>query len=378
MNILFLSAWYPTTKSPHKGVFVKEHALAIAGKGNQLKVVALDVSGGKSLFRVSYAVESSSDEVETHMISIESRWHKKLYAVYPLLKRIAIRYIKRNVLNSFRPDIIHSNVLYPIALIGEEIAQATETPHVITEHWSKVDRFMTKNVFAARGREAYNNAAAITCVSEFLRQGVIKHVNVANKVKIVPNVVANEFTTSIAKPTSSSLNFAAVATWTTPKRPDLFVGALLALAKSQPQNICLHLFGDGPQVARIKALELPQNFQIVYRGYCGKTEIRKQLSETDFFLHASEIETFSIVVAEALCAGVPVICSNRGALPELVHAGSGALTANTLEEWASTVQSTVLQKFDRTAIQNEYMNKYSSDAVGKAFQAIYAAITAKR
>jgi glycosyltransferase involved in cell wall biosynthesis len=377
MNILFLSAWYPTAKSPHKGIFVKEHALAIAGKGNQVKVVALDVTVGKALFGVRYSVESTSENVETHFISIESIWHKKLYALYPLLKRIAKRYIERKVLNSFQPDIIHSNVLYPIALIGEELAKSTGTPHVITEHWSKVDRFMYKNVFASRGRKAYNNAAAITCVSDFLRQGVIKHVNDVNKVKIVPNVVANEFTTSQSKPESGSVNFVAVATWTTPKRPDLFIGALIALANSQPQNICLHLFGDGPQIATIKALILPDNFQIVYRGYCGKSEIRKQLAETDFFLHASEIETFSIVVAEALCAGVPVICSNRGALPELVHSASGALTSNTPEEWAKTVQTTVVQKFNRTAIQNEYKNKYSSDAVGKAFQAIYVAVTAK-
>ena len=60
-------------------------------------------------------------------------------------------------------------------------------------------------------------------------------------------------------------------------------------------------------------------YSINYTGNISKEKIVEILHDSDFFVHASYIETFSLVIAEALSTGTPVIASNVGAIPEFVN-----------------------------------------------------------
>lgn len=373
MNILFLTAWYPVTNTPHKGIFIQEHARAIAQAGHTVRVVVLDVSQGKRICERSEQKHTDEYGIVTHVVSIHSRFHKKLYALYPWLLRIIKKYLKTHVLPEFCPQLIHSHVLYPAGMIGAELATDLSVPHVITEHWSKANQFLETNFFATSGKRAYTTASAITCVSAFLRDRIAPYTQ-HTRIEVIPNVVHPADFEFAPKPPFQPVVFTAVATWMPPKRPDLFVEALNRIARTTGRELHLHLFGEGAQLDTIRAATHAKELRIFYRGFASKKEIGEQLRNTHFMLHASEIETFSIVVAEALCSGTPVIASDKGALPELVDNSNGILCDNTVESWEQGIAAALEKTYNHQAISMKYRTRFSPEIVGLSFSRLYAEI----
>ena len=160
MNILFLSCWYPSTDKPHKGVFIREHARAIQSPQHRVEVLALHLLPSKGVFR--YKTSSEYDQgIRTHHLTIHSYFYKAIYALTPFLSWLAYRYVKKNILSSFNPDLIHSNVISPAGIIGWKLSKRLNKPHVITEQWSKTHKFFSKNICISASRTIRNTSGSI-------------------------------------------------------------------------------------------------------------------------------------------------------------------------------------------------------------------------
>ncbi len=373
MNILFLSCWYPSKADPLKGIFVKEHAAAIRASGNNVVVLALNVIPGSSFY--SKRSERFTDEqgVETHLVHVESLFYKWVYVNPFLLYSILHSYFKRKIHKNFEPDIIHSNILNPCALLGDRLSFAYKKPHVITEHWSKIDKYMSQNVLSAYGKKAYENAAAITVVSHYLKATVAKYVSDSSKIRVVPNLIDTTLFSFVPKaPPSGKIVFSCLANWTLPKRPELFVGALEEIAKSQSSKIELHIIGEGVLLEEIKKRKL--SYSVIYHGRIFRTNIPGLIRHSDYFLHASDTETFSMVCAEALSTGTPVIASNVGAIPELVDQSNGVLADNTVKSWVEAIRKAMSTAYDNRAISQAMAERFSKGSVEILFKKIYESV----
>jgi alpha-1,6-mannosyltransferase len=61
-------------------------------------------------------------------------------------------------------------------------------------------------------------------------------------------------------------------------------------------------------------------------GWLGdRTTLARTLASADACLHGSAAETYGLAVAEAVCAGLPVVAPDRGGAAALVRAGAGEL-----------------------------------------------------
>jgi glycosyltransferase involved in cell wall biosynthesis len=373
MKILFISSWYPSKEKPHQGLFVREHARAINSSNHEIVVLAIHVIKGKRIFKYKTTVINDQG-IQTHHIEIHSFFHKKIYGLTPLIISLANRYLRKHILQTFNPDIVHSNVISPCGIIGWKLSKQIQKPHIITEHWSKTDHFFASNLWKKQGKSAYQDANSITTVSSFLKQKIYPHVENKKKIIIVPNVVDQSTFYFQPKTPNKKIVFSAIATWEYPKRPILFTDALQELIKTYNLEVELHLFGDGSLLKEIK--EKHYNFDIHYRGYCNKETIASQLFKTDFFLHASDIETFSIVVAEALSTGTPVIASRVGAIPDLIsNIEYGILCENDLSSWKEAIYRALKFQYNHNQISIDLSQKYSSESIGKCFSSIYTAIS---
>ena len=371
MSVLFLSCWYPSKEKPLKGIFVREHARAIHASGQKIVVLALNVENGPSLYQKG--IEKFTDEsgIETNVIHIRSLFYKWIYINPFWLYSILHSYFKAGILPVFSPDIVHSNILNPCAILGDWLAAEYKKPHFITEHWSKVDKYMGRNILSYQGRKAYNNAKALSVVSRFLRGTIEKYVADPAKIRVIPNVIDTDAFCFVSKnPSADKMVFTCVATWTPPKQPMLFVKALEDLSKTGSKKIELNIVGEGAQLNEVR--EFNPGYMIKYHGNIPKQKIAELLHNSDYFLHASDIETFSMVCAEALSTGTPVIASNVGGIPELVNDSNGVLTENTVPKWIEAMQKALNTRYDNNSISKNVSSRFGMAAVAKLFSEMYS------
>ncbi|HTU63321.1 MAG TPA: glycosyltransferase, partial [Polyangiales bacterium] len=102
------------------------------------------------------------------------------------------------------------------------------------------------------------------------------------------------------------------------KRLGTLMAAVEELHKTQP--VALVVYGDGPfgSYYRRRARGLPIYFAGLTRD---RAELARALASSDALLHGSSAETFGLVVAEAMCAGLPLIVPDAGGALEFVGNG---------------------------------------------------------
>jgi glycosyltransferase involved in cell wall biosynthesis len=370
MSVLFFTCWYPSKENPYQGVFIKEHATAIYKSGVSIQVLALDIQPGKQLYQKSIEQKVDASGISTHTIQIKSKYYKWIYSIPFLMKKIVSNYIEENIAIE-DVKVLHSNVLFPCGVVGYQLNKKYGWRHIHTEHWSKMDRFIDKHLFGYLGKKTLQAVQSISVVSNFLKQKVEKYVLDTSKISVIPNVIDHSlfFIDENKKNDLDVVTFTAVATWKSPKCPIYFMGALTKIQAKSSQKIVLNMVGDGPLLEEIKAKK--HNFQIHFLGKKTKEEISNLLRESTFFLHASHIETFSVVIAEALFCGVPVIASNVGAIPELIFDFNGVLCDNKVESWVAGIEKALSSTYNRTDIANKAFSAYNQTKVGEAFKALY-------
>lgn len=69
---------------------------------------------------------------------------------------------------------------------------------------------------------------------------------------------------------------------------------------------------------RVMRILDPEERFICYHGLLSHSEILCKYHKADAFVFASTCETFGQVITEAMAAGLPIACSNRGTMPEVL------------------------------------------------------------
>jgi glycosyltransferase involved in cell wall biosynthesis len=69
---------------------------------------------------------------------------------------------------------------------------------------------------------------------------------------------------------------------------------------------------------RVTRILDPEERFICHHGFFSNSEIFYKYHKADAFVFASTCETFGQVITEAMAAGLPIACSNRGPMPEVL------------------------------------------------------------
>lgn len=176
--------------------------------------------------------------------------------------------------------------------------------------------------------------ARIITVSEALRNDLVQVYNIAPE-KIIP--VYNGIDTSFYQgqhdksAARAKLNLGddsvvvgTVARMAPQKGLNYLIEAVAAINMAQPasaENICFVIAGDGPLRADLEdqAKSLGVGEKIIFPGYIK--DIPALLACFDLFVIPSIAEGLSITTIEAMAAGLPVVATRVGGLPELVKPG---------------------------------------------------------
>lgn len=110
---------------------------------------------------------------------------------------------------------------------------------------------------------------------------------------------------------------------------DVLIKAIAGLKKEIP-DIKLHIIGDGPERENLEFQVSSSKLQdsVKFIGEVSYDEIPKYLSEADVFARASRSEGMGNAFIEALAAGIPIIGTPVGGIPDIIEDGQTGLFAN--------------------------------------------------
>jgi L-malate glycosyltransferase len=373
MKILHITNWYPNLWNPKEAPFIQEHFDSLDGFSTG-ELWHVQVRNEGPLFKIEFGSYSEKE----HFAILNTRI--KNWSVIERLHLLMLFLVKKK-LRSKRFDLVNFHIAYPLLRFPRLVKKLFREKIVITEHWSAYKRgFFLPEGSKSRKRieQIFHHKLPVITVSNALMQDIIVFAGVDDFPQfIIPNIVDTGlfYPAQNTEPDTGILRFLMVANWVPIKKPMLVLEAFKLLAEKN-KTIQLSIIGYGTQWEAMQAFVQNNKLekQVFFLGKKSKAQIAEELRKTSFFLHPSEYETFSVVCAEALCCGVPVIASKVGGIKEVVSAGAGILLENKITEWLRVLEfvssGEVLKKFNPLNISTNASKRFSIQEVGKQYASV--------
>ena len=145
----------------------------------------------------------------------------------------------------------------------------------------------------------------------------------------------------------------------------------------------IKIIGQGKDSATLKKLALEFNLlntKIFFEGLKSNDEVYQYLQDCDFLVMNSLYETFSLICAEAMSCGKPVLATLCGGPNEFITPDTGILIepgnkAQLKENFLFMLANH--RKFNPMSIRAYVKNLFSQEKVGNDFQQFYESIGLK-
>ena len=313
---------YPTYGG--SGVVATELGKALAKKGHQVHFIS---------YKKPVRLTGFNPNIFYHKVNV-SEYPLFDYPPYELVLSSALV----DVVKFAGLDLLHVHYAIPhasAAYMAQQILsrEGIEIPFITTLHGTDITLVGKDSAFEPVISFAINRSNAVAAVSESLKQDTLTHFKTEREIQVIPNFVCIEGCESpkvdlelkqrIA-PNGEKI-MAHVSNFRKVKRINDVVEVFEQVRKQIP--VKLMLIGDGPELheAEIYCRQNQLDHDLVVMGKVEDTE--GMLTVADLFLLPSEFESFGLAALEAMSAGVPVISSNTGGIPEVnIHGFSGYLS----------------------------------------------------
>jgi glycosyltransferase involved in cell wall biosynthesis len=374
LKILFITAWYPTKQNPVSGIFIQEHAKAVAVFGDE--IIIIHSERGKTHTKGPYEF---SDTLENGIRTIRiSYFHSPFRLINYLIYLWSILKVSQKLIRGgFRPEVIHAHI-YSAGVPAVIIGRLYGIPVVISEHWSGFPLRELTLMEKTMARFAMNHAQWILPVSHNLQKGIEAY-GIRGRFKVIPNVVD----TALFYPRKNDQK-------DIDKKRILFVGLLnpikgmpylfkaLAQLRKKQYDWQLDIVGDGPARMEYEHLVADMGLadKVIFHGFRSKKEVAGFMRKADLFVLPSLFETFSIVTAEALATGIPVLATSCGGPEEFITNDVGLIVPPGDTEALSNGLDYMLNHLRNYAsgqISLYATERFGFERIGKQLHTIYSA-----
>jgi N-acetyl-alpha-D-glucosaminyl L-malate synthase BshA len=242
---------------------------------------------------------------------------------------------------------------------------------------------------------AISESDGITAVSESLKKDTYKHFGVRKEIKVIPNFVCMDDYAHLKTEEQQKIIQAHrkvfapngekilihISNFRKVKRVEDVLKIFDKVRQKVPSKLLL--LGDGPERHHIEKLcrELDNCEDVKLLGKIVNPE--QHLALSDLFILPSETESFGLAALEAMAAGVPVISTNTGGLPEVNVQGKTGFLSNVgnVDEMAANAirllsDEQLLNEFKANAYDQAF--KFNITAVLPLYEAMYREVMSKR
>lgn len=313
MNIAIVC--YPTFGG--SGVLATELGKALADKGHQVHFITYQQPVRLSGFHANLFY---------HEVQVPS---------YPLFDyppyETALASAMVNVVLNHSVDLLHVHYAIPhasAAYMARQILQkqGKRIPVITTLHGTDITLVGRDKTYKPVVAFSMEESDVLTAVSNNLKEETYRNFSISKNIEVIHNFVDVErfgrkpdpAARKIIAPGGEKILMHA-SNFRKLKRVGDVVKVFMEVNKSIPCRLLL--LGDGPDRPELEAMT--RDLQMCGRiKFLGKQEqIEDILPLADLFLLTSEYESFGLAALEAMAAGVPVISTDAGGIPEINENG---------------------------------------------------------
>jgi L-malate glycosyltransferase len=365
-QILKKSLGYPSIQKAHtfKSLFaeLKEMLSFLLGKKKITKKHCIE---GVAVYEgIGYFFISSSDF--QHNLDV---WTKAGYCAFDSFCK-----------DKGAPDIIHAHGRFLNAgVLALAIKKKDKIPYLYTEH----STFFQRNIAPAAAKpileDVINNAAFFTAVSLSLVNQVSKFLDrPLTDAIIIPNTIDKIFEDPLSNKLRSdgSIIFLTVASLDYKKGIDVLLKSFNKAFSGTSKKHLLKIAGEGPLQAELQKLrdDLGLKDSVQFLGPQSKYAVKKLMDESNVFVLPSRVETFGVVVIEALARGCPVIATRSGGPENIVTDECGIIVEAGIEEELAEALKKMTNNhiiYNRADIRSYAINKYGNKTFLSAMNKLY-------
>ena len=361
-KVLHIAYWYPNDKQPQEGLFIKNH------------IDALDTHCENEVYHIQ--VKQSKNWFKRVKTSHSTIFYTRLAKYYRIQEWLTFWVLFRLLITQKKAknaDIVNFHIATPLCRYLNFFQSRIRKKIVVTEHWSAYHHFfgLPKDHHGLkRIKSIFHKDIEFITVSNALAKDLVAFSGNENlSCHIVPNVVDTDFYNFKVEPNSSEIRFFMATNWSQEKKPDIVLAALARLKSFTHFDI--YIAGDGPTLPTVK--QEVRNFelkdQVHFLGRLNKEQMAEQYQKANFFLSSSRYETFSVVCAESLCCGCPVITSDIPAIKEYLIEDA-ALTIPIFDRNLSKQEAVDLW-FEKLKTGVQISNNFNRQEISKKYTGLF-------
>ncbi len=304
-------------------------------------VIATELGAGLAKEGHEVHFITSSQPVKLNVFDDNIFFHEVSLQPYPLFEHqpyeVALTSRIVEVVKCESLDVLHVHYAVPhasAAFMAKEIlkTQNISIPYITTLHGTDITLVGKEPEYEPTISFAINQSDIVTSVSDSLRKETYEHFKVTKKIEVIENFVCVEKFKQKNKKSRKSL-FAPngeailmhISNFRKVKRIQDVIKIHSIVNEEYPTRLVL--IGDGPERSSMERLvkKLKVEDSTYFLGKIKETE--KALCFADIYLMTSQTESFGVSALEAMAAGVPVISTNTGGIPEVnTHGETGYLS----------------------------------------------------
>ena len=232
-----------------------------------------------------------------------------------------------DIVNEYKLDLVHAHYSIPHSLcahLAREVC-GKEFKIITTLHGTDVTIVGQNKPMFSLNKYAIEQSDKVTTVSEFQKQHTQRHFGITKEIEVIYNFVNTDIFKPAAKNGKSCLAnidekiVMHISNFRSPKNPKGVIKTFYHVQNQTPAKLVL--VGDGPGIGEIR--NLCKEFDICkHVCFLGKLDnVENVIPMADCVLQPSYLESFGMVLLEAMASEVPTVSSNVDGIPEVVVHG---------------------------------------------------------
>jgi glycosyltransferase involved in cell wall biosynthesis len=384
-KIIVLPSFYPMNFHYTRGGFFEEQTRLIKNRGANVSVIFNEDRSITSfnLKKLKHVYFQKQFKLEEGLPVLRKLNWNIIPTKFNLGRRIwiknSINLVESYIKQYGKPDLFHVHCAFNAGYIAKYLKEKHNIPYIITEHSTF---FALSSISIVQKKEVldiYSNAEKVIVVSNPFRKLLSGKTGFdIDKIDVVPNFIDTDYFDPNFKNDLNLLEdmktIFTVCHHGYKKRLDRLLDAYKIVLEHYPEWKLI-IGGNGTETnsLKIKTKELNLQNSVDFVGFLAKEQVKNYMKKASMFVLPSDVETFGVVVIEALAMGLPVVATASGGPEDIITKETGIIVERDTQSLAKGIIEIITNysTYNKEHLRSYIINNFSGETVADKYLKIY-------